>query len=194
MSLQSTGFITTILPDQATLSDQAIFDQFNRAARRHDKKNREQLLRRRVLNHLPRVDRALHDKQRRSPRIYVKCRNEQLRMQANTTERRCSCILFGEEGYFLHESEKQFGPTLGFRIVLHIDAENPERRVIEDYWDSSDSGEAYWDSDDDQPTNLTSSYHSDSDIAEEELFNQIESNITNGYKNEEDYVDIKQEE
>ena len=112
--------------------------------------------------------------------------------QANTTERRCSCILFGEEGYFLHESEKRYGPTLGFRIALHVDAENPERRVIEDYWDSSDSGEAYWDSDNDQSTNLTSSYHDDS-IAEEELFKQIESNINNEHENEEVYVGVKQE-
>jgi hypothetical protein len=193
MSLQSTEIFTTI-PDQSTSSDQAILQQFNRAARRHDKKKREQLHRRRVLDHFRQVDRALHDKRRRSAHIYVKRHNEQLRMQANTTARRCSCILFGEEGYFLHESEKKYGPTLGFRIVLHVDAENPERRVIKDYWDSdSDSGEGYWDSDDDQSTNLTSSYHSDSNFAEEELFNQIESNINNEHENKEDYVGFKQE-
>ncbi len=78
--------------------------------------------------------------------------------------------------------------------MLHVDAENPERRVIKDYWDSdSDSGEGYWDSDDDQSTNLTSSYHSDSNFAEEELFNQIESNINNEHENKEDYVGFKQE-
>jgi hypothetical protein len=188
MSLQSTGILTTI-PDQITSPDQAILQQFNRAVRRHDRKKREQLLRRRVLDHLLRVNRALQDRRRRSARIYVKRRNEQLRTQANTTERRCSCILFGEEGYFLHESEKKYGPTFGVRITLHVDAENPERRVIEDYWNCSDSGEADWNSDADQSTNLTSSYHS----AGEELFNQIETNINNEQENEEGYVGIKQE-
>jgi hypothetical protein len=60
---------------------------------------------------------------------------------SNCSERRCSCILFGEEGYFLHESEKKYCPTLGVRIALHVDSENPERRAIEDYQDPSDSRE-----------------------------------------------------
>ncbi len=193
MSLQSSGVFTTI-PDRTTLSDQAIFDQFNRAVCCHDKKKQERLLRRRVLDHLLQVDGALHNKRRRSIRIYIKLRNEQLRSVGS--ERRCSCILFGEEGYFLQESKKKYGPTLGVRMAVHVVPENTERTVIEDYSESdSDCGETYrWNSEEDQSTSLTSSYHSDSEPAEEELFNQIERNINNGHENNDNYAEIKKEE
>ena len=88
------------------------------------------------------------------------------------------------------ESEKKFDPTLGFRIALHVDTENPARSVLEDYWVSSDSEEAYGDNNDDQST--TSSSHDDS-IAGEALFEQIESSINNVQENKEAHVGVKQE-
>jgi hypothetical protein len=79
---------------------------------------------------------------------------------------------------------------------VHVVPENTERTVIEDYSESdSDCGETYrWNSEEDQSTSLTSSYHSDSEPAEEELFNQIERNINNGHENDDNYAEIKKEE
>ena len=63
-SLQPTR-TSTPTPDQITsLSSQAILQQFNRAARCHSKKKREQLLRRRVLDHFREVDQQLQGKRR----------------------------------------------------------------------------------------------------------------------------------
>jgi hypothetical protein len=79
------------------------------------------ILRRRVVQHLREVEQRHQGKPCRSIRLYIN------RCNSGTPPDKplCSCVLFGEEDYFLDEEQKTDGPTNGFRIVVfYYDADD----------------------------------------------------------------------
>ena len=105
------------------------------------KKQRESLLRKRVIQHLHQVEQHKHGKQRRSIRLYIKHCNLARGPDAKPF---CSCVLFGEEDYFTNRTEKTNGPSEGFRFIVHDGDDEP---------DSDDSSIGEEDSSDDSDIN-----------------------------------------
>ena len=125
-----------------------------RAKRFKENKLRKTLLRERELLHLQEVERQLQGKKRRSTRLYIKRCNLARGPEAKPF---CSCVLFGEEDYFINRTEHTEGPSEGFRIIVHDGEDDPDSEDLET-------------NDED---------NSDKSNTEVELFRQVEHNITN---------------
>ena len=122
-----------------------------------EEKQRKTLLRQRTLLHLQEVERLHQGKKRRSIRLYIKRCNL---ARGPETKPFCSCVLFGEEDYFINRTDQTGGPPEGFRIVVHDGENEPDSEDLD--------------------TNEED--NSDNSSAEEELFRQVESNISSKQK------------
>jgi hypothetical protein len=109
-------------------------------------KKRANLLRKGVQQHLQKVEQRLQGKQRRSTHLYIKRCN----LARGPNEKPfCSCILFGEDDYFLDRAEKTDGPSEGFRIVVHDGEDEDNTSEDSDMTEEDDSDDSDTDDDDD---------------------------------------------